>query len=105
MAAARIQSMHNNWRALQRIRRAFKVVGLPVAVAVCMFALSGCRVARPNWRSPGTAQQQARAVQYDPFSDNDVAPEVVGGRPRAYAKQDPEPVRAETYGQTGAWRF
>ena len=43
---------------------------------------------------PGTIQQQRlRATVHDPYPDQDLGPEVVGGRPREYQQPLPEPVR------------
>ena len=48
--------------------------------------------------NPGTVQQQRlRATIHDPYSDQDLGPEVVGGRPRDYQQQLPEPVRNRLY--------
>ena len=56
--------------------------------------LSGCGLARPNWFNPGPTQyQQHRATFHDPYADNEIAPEVIGGRPRGFQKPLPEPVR------------
>jgi hypothetical protein len=47
-----------------------------------------------NFWGPGTIQQQRiRATVHDPYPDPDMAPEVVGGRPRDYQQPLPEPVR------------
>lgn len=44
--------------------------------------------------TPGTIQQQRiRATVHDPYPDPDMAPEVIGGRPRDYQQPLPEPVR------------
>lgn len=52
-------------------------------------------IQRPNWTSPGTIrQQQRRATLHDPYADNTVGPEIVGGRPREYARPPAEPVRS-----------
>jgi hypothetical protein len=38
-----------------------------------------------NWRQPGTiAEQQRRAVRLDPYPNNNIAPEIDGGRPREF---------------------
>ena len=56
------------------------------------------RRGRPNWSNPGSLlQQRARAVRFDPFADNQAGPEVVGGRPLSYLKQQPEAVRATEF--------
>ena len=47
-----------------------------------------------NWFHPGSVQQQRyRATLHDPYPDRDIAPEVVGGRPREFMRPLPEPVR------------
>jgi hypothetical protein len=38
-------------------------------------------------------QQRQNASLHDPYSDNDIGPEVVGGRPREFEKPRSEPVR------------
>ena len=44
-------------------------------------------ITRPNWSFPGTIhQQRTRAVLHDPYADNLMAPEIVGGRPREFAR-------------------
>ena len=49
---------------------------------------------RYTWFHPGTMQQQrVRATVHDPYPDQKAGPEVVGGRPRDYQQQLPEPVR------------
>jgi hypothetical protein len=49
----------------------------------------------PNFFNPGPARdQQMRAQRFDPYPENDVGPEVVGGRPLGYQKPIPEPSRA-----------
>jgi hypothetical protein len=59
----------------------------------CCMPLVGC-YRRPLLRPAGPLyQQQQDASLHDPYSDNDLGPEVVGGRPREFAKPMPEPVR------------
>jgi hypothetical protein len=56
-----------------------------------------------NWFHPGTVQQQRfRATLHDPYSDKDLGPEVVGGRPRDFARPLPEPVKSR-YLQDSYW--
>ena len=51
-------------------------------------------MAPPDWSSPGTIRtQQLRAMRHDPYAENDIAPPVVGGRPRDYLVPTPRPVR------------
>ena len=53
-------------------------------VALAVMVTSGCYL-RPNLGPPGTIyDQRSRAVLSDPFPNNEIGPEVVGGRPRGY---------------------
>ncbi len=73
-------------------------VGVLLAVAT-----AGCQgTAGPNWLHPGPAPyQQQRAVQFDPYPENDTGPPVVGGRPRGYETPLPEVDRARQVNPTG----
>lgn len=45
----------------------------------------------PNWRNPGTMQdQQRRAMLDDPYPDTDAGPEMLGVRPRDFQQSLPE---------------
>ncbi len=68
-------------------------------LTVCsVLLLAGCNLGRPNWFNPGTIDvQQQRATIHDPYTDNDAAPEVVGGRPRDYDRPASEPTRAQPF--------
>ncbi|MFV1965456.1 MAG: membrane or secreted protein [Pirellulaceae bacterium] len=70
---------------------------LPFCCALAILALfSGCGRSRPLLWPVGPVEQQRRnASLHDPYSDNDIGPEVVGGRPREFQKPRPEPVRNE----------
>ena len=71
-------------------------------VAVALLVPTGCGWGKPRWGFPGTVgRQQHRAVAHDPYPDNQAGPEVVGGRPREYIEQLPEPVRSQP--QTPGW--
>ena len=62
----------------------------PVAWLTAL-VLSGCHVAPPNLLSPGDlTQQRTRAVMFDQYSDVDIGPEVVGGRPREFQHPLPQ---------------
>lgn len=65
-------------------------------IGILALLASGCAgMGRPNWLHPGpAAYQQKRAERFDPYPEPDVAPEVVGGRPREFQKPAPEPERA-----------
>ncbi|MEN6497868.1 MAG: membrane or secreted protein [Thermoguttaceae bacterium] len=58
--------------------------------------LTGCQsLGMPRLFGPGPASvQQARAVQFDPYPEDKIAPEIVGGRPQAYQNPPPETARA-----------
>ena len=50
----------------------------------------------PNWNNPGTLQQQRQQANvFDPFANNEVGPEIVGGRPRDFQKPMSVAVRAQ----------
>ncbi|TVS19383.1 MAG: membrane or secreted protein [Planctomycetaceae bacterium] len=60
-------------------------------LAIC----AGCQNAPPILGPPGTMrQQQLNATFHDPYTEPDIGPEVVGGRPREYQKPSAEPVRS-----------
>ena len=63
-----------------------------VSVAwLAALALSGCHVTPPSLLSPGDlTRQRTRAVMFDPYSDVDIGPEVVGGRPREFQRPLPQ---------------
>jgi hypothetical protein len=59
-------------------------------------------LSRPQWFHPGSLDYQRNTASlHDPFPDNDVAPEVVGGRPREFQKPLAEPVRNRS--QADSW--
>ena len=76
-----------------------------LAAALLLGLAAGCSsTATPNWVHPGTLQaQQARALRYDPYPQNDSgAPPMTGDRPREYSTPPPEPSRARwTIGNWG----
>lgn len=58
--------------------------------------LIGCgpNVRKPNLFDPGNAAtQRYDAIFHDPYPMPDVAPEIVGGRPRGYQQPVPEVAR------------
>ena len=71
-------------------------------VVICGFACTGCAaLGRPDWTQPGPAkQQQRRAVRFDPYLQDDIAPSVLrlplmdGARPRDFADPVPEVTRS-----------
>ena len=67
------------------VRATFRRVALVVFTTGLCAALSGCMTDPINLWDPGTmAQQQRRAVRLDPYANNNIAPELVGGRPRDF---------------------
>lgn len=73
----------------------FAALALPVA---------GCNpsIAPPNLFNPGpTWLQRQKAVQFDPYPDQDAGPEVQGGRPLDYDRQIPEVERSRFFMPNG----
>lgn len=71
--------------------------------------LSGC-ASRPGWGQAwgqGTSdRQKARAVVHDPYTLNDIGPEVVGGRPREFMNPQSEAKRQHATDQfPKGWSF
>ena len=76
---------------------------LLVASVLMVTAAVGCGYARPLLPPGGTVQQQRyNASVHDPYTDNDLGPEVVGGRPRDFQKPFAEPVRNQWF-QNSWW--
>ena len=64
-------------------------------LTLSLVALAGCNLDGPKLFHPGNAAtQQKRAERFDPYPDKDIAPEVVGGRPRDYQVPIPETERS-----------
>lgn len=68
-----------------------------IFAAAALVADAGCTpeahryIRFPNLFRPGTAaQQRAAAVEHDPFPENNIGPEIVGGRPLGYQAGVPE---------------
>jgi len=69
--------------------------------------LLGCSatVRKPQLAHPGPAgYQQNNAVQFDPYPQNDLGPEIVGGRPPGYMKPPSVVERARQQQPKGPWR-
>jgi hypothetical protein len=68
-------------------------------VLLVALAIGGCAsnsFKGPNWFHPGTAEEQRKQAQrFDPYPDNQIAPEVVGGRPREYTNPLPAVERVQ----------
>ena len=70
-----------------------------LAVAVVL-SVGGCstNMRWPNWFHPGPAgYQRHNAIYHDPYPLDDVAPAVVGGRPREYQRPFPEVRRGRLF--------
>ncbi len=69
-----------------------------ILLAPLCVLFSGCNVTWPSIFSPGTvSEQQQRAAVFDPYTQPDQAPPVVGARPRDYQDPRAEPVQSQTY--------
>lgn len=82
-----------------------------IGPAFVLLTLGGCAWFQhpdfhmPNWRRPGPAYyQQYQAVRHDPYPEDDLGPEIVGGRPRGYQKPPTEVTRARQDRPWGNWR-
>jgi hypothetical protein len=65
-----------------------------LSTVLLLAMLTGCRNPGSYFGPPGTMrQQQLKATAHDPYTEPDIGPEVVGGRPREYQKPLAEPVR------------
>ncbi len=68
-----------------------------LSLSLLLASLAGCTC---DCLKPRTAQrlpvpeQQEIAVVHDPYTDQNIGPEVVGGRPREYQKDFSEPQHA-----------
>jgi hypothetical protein len=66
--------------------------------ALCLLGLVGCRSDGRILPPAGTVQHQRfNATVFDPYTDNDIAPEVVGGRPKDFQKPLNEPDRSRLF--------
>jgi hypothetical protein len=75
---------------------------------VIIISLSGCANHRWGlpWGQGTTDRQKARAVVHDPYSLNDIGPEVVGGRPRDFMNPQAEAKRQHATDQfPKGWSF
>jgi hypothetical protein len=58
----------------------------------------GCRGDRGLLQPPGTIEKQRfDATVFDPYADNDIAPEVEGGRPKDFQRPLSEPSRSQLF--------
>ena len=70
-----------------------------LAVILLLFAgLAGCRSGQNLLAPPGpTEKQRFSATIHDPYPDNDIGPEVVGGRPKDFQRPLSEPDRSRLF--------
>ena len=67
-------------------------------IALWTIGLAGCRGDRPMLRPPGTIEKQRfNATVFDPYTDNEIGPEVVGGRPKDFQKPLTEADRSRLF--------
>ncbi|MHB8969293.1 MAG: membrane or secreted protein [Pirellulaceae bacterium] len=70
---------------------------LTIAVLVAA-GLFGCRSDGRVFPPAGSVQKQrSNATMFDPYTDNDIGPEVVGGRPKDYQKPLSETDRSRMF--------
>jgi hypothetical protein len=77
---------------------------LATVAIVLVAVLGGCNptVERPDIFHPGPLlSQKQRAIQYDPYPDQDMGPRVEGGRPLDYDQQIPEVERSRFFLPSG----
>ncbi len=68
---------------------------LLTALVIVASSLAGCMTQPTNVYAPGTIDvQRRRAVRLDPYPNQDIAPEIVGGRPRDFQEDRSEANRA-----------
>ncbi len=83
------------------------VNGRILLVLMLSLTLAACSrtVRKPQLFHPGPAgYQQFNATQFDPYPQNDMGPEIVGGRPISYQRPPSEVVRARQHKAAEAWR-
>ena len=70
-------------------------VGLAGITILSVCLLAGCGT-RPMFGPPGTiAEQRNRALLYDPYPSNDLAPPIQGGRPLGFERPRAEPTHLQ----------
>ena len=75
---------------------------LPLWFVLVGFSLfSGCSGSRQLlWPAGTTQEQRENASLHDPYADNDIAPPMIGGRPRDFMEPRPEAVRNDWFRNT-----
>ena len=74
-----------------------------VALLAKAGTLAGCaQTSRPKWLNPGSSERQAhQAERWDPYPEEDVGPEILGGRPKGFEHPVAEPRRARWWERFG----
>jgi len=96
-ASTGTRSPTDGWQDLgQQGANRVKICKVLVLAAALAAAVSGCKgLSGPSWLRPGPTEYQRRAAErFDPYPDQNIAPEVVGGRPREFQQPVAEPERA-----------
>ena len=82
------------------------VVGFVACILLPPLSACSPTLRRPQLFSPGPAPfQQYNATQFDPYPPNDVAPEIVGGRPIDFLKPPHEVERSRQFHNQQPWRL
>ena len=84
-------------RSPARKDRRMKTCLRKLALGLACLAMGGCAADGRLFNPGNIYSQRLRATIHDPYSDQDLGPEVVGGRPRDYQQQLAEPVRNRLY--------
>lgn len=75
-----------------------KRIWISAVILCCVSSLTACRSSNTLLAPPGTVQNQRfRAAVFDPYADNEIGPEVEGGRPREFQKPLSEPDRSRLF--------
>lgn len=78
-----------------------------IVALLMLLPLTACSstVFKPTIQHPGPAYfQRNNATHFDPFPQNDMGPEIVGGRPREFQKPPNEVTRARQQQPIAPWR-
>ncbi len=87
---------------MRRTRRGYS--GITATLLLAASVLAGCQSSGPALKPPGPIEKQRfHATMFDPYGDVDVAPEIVGGRPREFAQPLTEGDRSRLFHKV--WPF
>ena len=75
-----------------------KRLAMTAAILLLVATSFGCRSGRSLLEPPGSVEKQRfQSTVFDPYADNDIGPEIVGGRPRDFQKPLSEPDRSRLF--------